>query len=127
MSTVIHPDPKQLLAMAAHTVEPVTEVRAESRDAMVKRIATARLKSMLTDVAPIDIINGLHAVIGPKHGAALRAAWLESPEAFGDLLMSICVREMEIQAEIDAQQIVERMRGAELSRTPRVFRIVGDV
>jgi len=122
MSTVTQPDPKQLTAMAAHAI---IEQR-ETHDAMVSRIARDRLKAKIASLAPADIISGLHSVIERKHGALLRAAFSESAEAFGDALISIVVREMELQSEIEAFQIVERIEG-EQPKARRVFKIIGDM
>lgn len=120
MSTVLRPDPKQLTAMAPFTA-------AESRPAMVRRIADERFRAKVASMPTTDLIYALHSVIEKKHGHALRAAFIESPEAFGDLLQAIVHAEMQLQAEIEAEQIVERIRGADLSCAPAVrhFRIVG--
>jgi hypothetical protein len=127
MSTVLSIDPKQLQAMAPFAVEPVTEVRAESHEAMVKRIAADCLKSKIANLDPHDLVYGLSCMTAKKHGAALRAAFLESAEALGDFVMNVIVHEMELSAQIDAEQIAMRVRGAEVSKPlHRFIRIVGD-
>jgi hypothetical protein len=130
MSTVIHPDPKQLVAMAPligdpQCVEAIVE-RAESHDTLVKRLAKDRFKARITNLDPLEIIQGLASCTVRKHGALLRAAFQESAEAFGDALMSIVVREMELQSEIEAAEIALRIEGAQ-PKPVRVFRIVGEV
>jgi len=114
MSIALHPTPARPL------IEP--------RDALIKRIATERLKAKLANLDPADIVSTLNNVYERKHGALLRAAFMESPEAFGDALMSIVVRDMQIAAEVEAKAIVEQVRGPALEPMPvrRVFRIVGD-
>ena len=59
MNVVIHPDPKQLAAMAPHAldsqcVEAMIE-RQETHDAQVKRIAKDRLKAKLSMLDPKDL------------------------------------------------------------------------
>lgn len=133
MSTLpITTDPKQIAAMAPHALDPqcveaIVE-RKESHDAMVKRLARDRLKAKLSALSPADIVSGLHSVIERKHGALLRAAFAESAEAFGDALMTIVVREMELQSEIEAAQIAMLLEGVEAEPKPlhRFIRIVGD-
>jgi hypothetical protein len=128
MSTaVVSPDPKQLAAMAqrAPTVQVVEFT--ESRAAQVRRIAKERLRAKLSNLAPADLLMGLHCMTERMHGHALRAAFQESPEALGDLVMTVIAHEMELQAEIEAEQIVEQIEGAERATRPvRMFRITGE-
>lgn len=121
MSTVIQPDPKQLTAMAPFAP---TETRVQ----MVKRIANERFRAKVASVPTADLIYALNSVIEKKHGHALRTAFMESAEAFGDLLQTIVHDEMHLQADIEAEQIVTRIRGAEVRNVAPVrhFRIIGD-
>ncbi|MCO1360357.1 hypothetical protein L0Y97_15455 [Burkholderia multivorans] len=52
----------------------------------------------------------MHSVTQQKHGAALRAAFRESPEAFGDLVMSIIVHAMSEDAELEAERSLDSER-----------------
>lgn len=127
MSTiVVSPDPKQIQAMAPFMPAAVEEVRGESHEAQVKRIAADLFRDRIKTLDPQRVIDAIRAVTPKQHGALLRAAFQESAEAFGDALMTIIVREFEVQAELDAYGIAERVRGAEQSRVHRVFKIVGD-
>ena len=128
MQTVL-PDPKQLAAMAPHAidaecVDAIIE-RAESHEALVKRLAKDRFKARIANLDPQEIVQGLASCTVRKHGALLRAAFQESAEAFGDALMSIVVREMELQSEIEAAEIAMRIEGQQRP-AHRFIRIVGD-
>ena len=84
---------------------------AENRDEATAEIAKERLKAKIERLSPIDIIAGLESMTVKKHGEALRAAWLESPEAFGEFLKSVCVQNMEFEAEIEANEVLLRVEG----------------
>ncbi|MCQ4384209.1 hypothetical protein, partial [Clostridioides difficile] len=45
-----------------------------------------------------------------KHGRALQAAFRESPEALGDLVMSIIVHAMQEDAELEAERSLDSDR-----------------
>jgi hypothetical protein len=79
------------------------------RDELVASIAKERKEAKLKQPQPIDMVAGLHSVIVATHGAALVAAFMEGGEAFGDLLQSIVVRQMELDAEVEALKSVEVM------------------
>ncbi|MBN3500897.1 hypothetical protein [Burkholderia cenocepacia] len=80
--------------------------RAETITAM----AVERLKAKIAALSEQDLISGMHSVTKEKHGRALRAAWLESPEALGDLVMSIVVRAMREDAELEAEESLDSER-----------------
>ncbi|MEK7916616.1 hypothetical protein AAB988_29570 [Burkholderia contaminans] len=80
--------------------------RAETITAM----AFERLKAKIAALSEQDLISGMHSVTKEKHGRALRAAWLESPEALGDLVMSIVVHAMREDAELEAEESLDSER-----------------
>ncbi|MBR8362150.1 hypothetical protein KDW55_02305 [Burkholderia sp. AU19243] len=80
--------------------------RAETITAM----ALERLKAKIAALTEQDLISGMHSVTKEKHGRALRAAWLESPEALGDLVMSIVVHAMREDAELEAEESLDNER-----------------
>lgn len=86
--------------------------RAESRAELKARMAHERLLAKLAAMKPIDVIAGLHSVTLEKHGAALRCAWAESSEAFGDLLMTIVRDELEAEADLEAEEVLIRIEGS---------------
>ncbi|WP_175040031.1 hypothetical protein [Burkholderia contaminans] len=80
--------------------------RAETIAAM----AVERLKAKIAALSEQDLISGMHSVTKEKHGRALRAAWLESPEALGDLMMSVVVHAMREDAELEAEKSLDSER-----------------
>ncbi|PRH43370.1 hypothetical protein C6T65_05250, partial [Burkholderia vietnamiensis] len=56
------------------------------------------------------LIGGMHSVTQQKHARALRAAFRESPEALGDLVMSIIVHAMSEDAELEAERSLDDER-----------------
>ncbi|MDN7897174.1 hypothetical protein QZM82_13335 [Burkholderia cepacia] len=76
----------------------------------VAQMAKERLKAKLAALTDDDLISGMHSVTQAKHGAALRAAFRESPEALGDLVMSIIVHAMAEDAELEAEQSLDDER-----------------
>ncbi|MDN7894524.1 hypothetical protein QZM93_38650 [Burkholderia cepacia] len=80
------------------------------RAELVAAIAKERLKAKIAALSDDDLIGGMHSVTQQKHGAALRAAFRESPEALGDLVMSIIVHAMSEDAEIEAERSLDSDR-----------------
>ncbi|RQV56114.1 hypothetical protein DF020_19955 [Burkholderia cenocepacia] len=83
-------------------------VSAEAdRAELIAAMAKERLKAKIAALSDDDLIGGLHSVTQQKHGAALRAAFRESPEALGDLVMSIIVHAMSEDAELEAERSLD--------------------
>ncbi|MDN7658469.1 hypothetical protein [Burkholderia cenocepacia] len=80
------------------------------RAEVIAQMAKERLKAKLATLSDDDLIGGMHSVTQQKHGAALRAAFRESPEALGDLVMSIIVRAMAEDAELEAEHSLDSDR-----------------
>lgn len=80
------------------------------RAELVASIAKERLKAKIAALSDDDLISGMHSVTQQKHGAALRAAFRESPEALGDLVMSIIVHAMSEDAELEAERSLDDER-----------------
>jgi len=80
------------------------------RAELVAAIAKERLKAKLLALSDDDLVGGMHSVTQEKHGRALRAAWRESPEALGDLVMSIIVHAMSEDAELEAERSLDSDR-----------------
>ncbi|MCA8326097.1 hypothetical protein [Burkholderia cepacia] len=80
------------------------------RAELVAAIAKERLKAKLLALSDDDLIGGMHSVTQEKHGRALRAAFRESPEALGDLVMSIIVHAMSEDAELEAERSLDSDR-----------------
>ncbi|MBJ9964472.1 hypothetical protein [Burkholderia seminalis] len=80
------------------------------RAELVAAIAKERLKAKIAALSDDDLIGGMHSVTQQKHGAALRAAFRESPEALGDLVMSIIVHAMSEDAELEAERSLDSDR-----------------
>ncbi|MDR8915826.1 hypothetical protein [Burkholderia multivorans] len=80
------------------------------RAELVAQIAKERLKAKIAALSDDDLIGGMHSVTQEKHGRALRAAFRESPEALGNLVMSIIVRAMSEDAEIEAERSLDSDR-----------------
>lgn len=81
-----------------------------ARAEQVAAIAKERLKAKIAALSDDDLIGGMHSVTQQKHGAALRAAFRESPEALGDLVMSIIVHAMSEDAELEAERSLDSDR-----------------
>ncbi|MFP3652265.1 MULTISPECIES: hypothetical protein [Burkholderia] len=81
-----------------------------SRTELVAQIAKERLKAKLAALSDDDLIGGMHSVTQEKHGRALRAAFRESPEALGDLVMTIIVHAMSEDAELEAERSIDSDR-----------------
>ncbi|MBR7998294.1 hypothetical protein KDW53_03885 [Burkholderia vietnamiensis] len=81
-----------------------------SRAELVAAIAKERLKAKITALSDDDLIGGMHSVTQQKHARALRAAFRESPEALGDLVMSIIVHAMSEDAELEAERSLDDER-----------------
>ena len=79
----------------------------EDRAELVAQIAKERLKAKIAALSDDDLIGGMHSVTQQKHGAALRAAFRESPEALGDLVMSIIVHATSEDAELEAERSLD--------------------
>ncbi|TAM07225.1 MAG: hypothetical protein EPN70_03370 [Paraburkholderia sp.] len=73
-----------------------------SHKELVAQITKERLKAKLAALSFDDLIGGMHSVSQEKHGRALQIAFRESPEAFGDLVMTIIVHAMSEDAELEA-------------------------
>lgn len=103
--------------------------RAESRDEHKAAIARTRLNAKLAALTHDDLVAGLHSVTQDKHGAALRAAWRESAEALGDLVMTIVRDQLADEADLEAEEVLVRIEGAareEVAAKPhRTFVIAG--
>lgn len=82
----------------------------QSRSELVAQMAKERLKAKILALSDDDLIGGMHSVTQQKHGAALRAAFQESPEALGDLVMSIIVHAMQEDAELEAERALDSDR-----------------
>ncbi|KVZ26998.1 hypothetical protein WL14_00705 [Burkholderia cepacia] len=80
------------------------------RAELIAQMAKERLKAKLATLSDDDLIGGMHSVTQAKHGAALRAAFRESPEALGDLVMSIIVHAMSEDAELEAERSLDSDR-----------------
>ncbi|KWE25692.1 hypothetical protein [Burkholderia territorii] len=80
------------------------------RAEVIAQMAKERLKAKLATLSDDDLIGGMHSVTQAKHGAALRAAFRESPEALGDLVMSIIVHAMAEDAELEAERSLDSDR-----------------
>lgn len=131
MSTLPNiPDPKQLAAMAPHAIDPdcvdaVVE-RAESHDALVKRLAKQRLAAKISSLNERDFRDAaIAALVNPRHTHMLVTAFAESADAFGDALQNLMRDEWQLQAEIEAAEIAMRIEG-EQRPAHRFVRIVGD-
>ncbi|HEJ2443634.1 TPA: hypothetical protein SLZ45_005199 [Burkholderia multivorans] len=81
-----------------------------ARTELIAQIAKERLKAKLAALSDDDLIGGMHSVTQEKHGRALRAAFRESPEALGDLVMSIIVHAMSEDAELEAERSLDSDR-----------------
>ncbi|MCS6455969.1 hypothetical protein NX868_10385 [Burkholderia thailandensis] len=77
------------------------------RAELVAQIAKERLKAKIAALSDDDLIGGMHSVTQEKHARALRAAFRESPEALGDLVMSIIVHAMSEDAELEAERSLD--------------------
>ncbi|UIY60048.1 hypothetical protein [Burkholderia cepacia] len=80
------------------------------RSELVAQIAKERLKAKIAALSDDDLIGGMHSVTQQKHARALRAAFRESPEALGDLVMSIIVHAMGEDAELEAERSLDSDR-----------------
>ncbi|KVV57956.1 hypothetical protein WT27_23795 [Burkholderia territorii] len=80
------------------------------RAELIAQMAKERLKAKLATLSDDDLVGGMHSVTQQKHGAALRAAFRESPEALGDLVMSIIVHAMAEDAELEAERSLDGER-----------------
>jgi hypothetical protein len=80
------------------------------RAELVAQIAKERLKAKIAALSFDDLVGGMHSATQEKHGRALRAAWRESPEALGDLVMSIIVHAMSGDAELEAERSLDSDR-----------------
>ena len=78
-----------------------------ARAEQVAAIAKERLKAKIAALSDDDLIGGMHSVTQEKHARALRAAFRESPEALGDLVMSIIVHAMSEDAELEAEEEID--------------------
>ncbi|MEX3555814.1 MAG: hypothetical protein VB131_04170 [Burkholderia gladioli] len=78
-----------------------------ARAELVAAIAKERLKAKIAALSDDDLIGGMHSVTQQKHARALRAAFRESPEALGDLVMSIIVHAMSEDAELEAERSID--------------------
>jgi hypothetical protein len=83
--------------------------RQESHDELVSRITREHLARKLEQLLPIDIMAGLESLIVSRDGAAVRAAWLKGPAAFGEYLMGVCRHEMELASEVEAIEAAEKI------------------
>ncbi|VBB10656.1 hypothetical protein [Burkholderia stabilis] len=80
------------------------------RAELIAQIAKERLKAKIATLSDDDLIGGMHSVTQEKHARALRAAFRESPEALGDLVMSIIVHAMSEDAELEAERSLDSDR-----------------
>jgi len=102
--------------------------RAESRAELVADMAAARLTKKLAALTHDDLVAGLHSVTQEKHGAALRAAWLESAEALGDLVMTLVRDQLADEANLEAEEAlaaIEAEARAGAAPRRRTFVIAG--
>ncbi|HDR9834256.1 TPA: hypothetical protein QDC51_001009 [Burkholderia multivorans] len=74
---------------------------------LVAAIAKERLKAKIAALSFDDLVGGMHSATQEKHGRALQAAFRESPEALGDLVMSIIVHAMQEDAELEAERSLD--------------------
>ncbi|MEI1276620.1 hypothetical protein V8G45_27620 [Klebsiella pneumoniae] len=81
-----------------------------ARAELVAQIAKERLKAKIAALSDDDLVGGMHSVTQQKHARALRAAFRESPEALGDLVMSIIVHAMSEDAELEAERSLDTDR-----------------
>ncbi|MBR8409800.1 hypothetical protein [Burkholderia cenocepacia] len=77
------------------------------RAELVAAIAKEHLKAKLLALSDDDLVGGMHSVTQEKHGRALQAAFRESPEALGDLVMNIIVHAMAEDAELEAERSLD--------------------
>jgi hypothetical protein len=134
MSTLPNmPDAKQLLAMAPlardpQCVEAIVQ-QHETHQALVKRLAKERLAAKIDSASERDFRDAaITAFADPLHIRALKLAFDESAEAFGDALQNMMRDEWALQASIEAVEIALRIEGAQPAHKPlhQFIRIVGD-
>jgi hypothetical protein len=113
-------------AMAQQAAEQVAD-RHESRAEQKNEIAAARLRLKLAELAPLDLVAGLHSVFVEKHGAALRLAWLDGEEAFGALLMQIVRDQLDAEADLEAEEVLIRIERSAREESPRRTFIIAGV
>ena len=128
------PDAKQLLAMAPHArdAQCLEEIfqQHETHQALVKRLAKERLAAKISSTNERDFRDAaITAFADPRHIHALKLAFDESAEAFGDALQNMMRDEWALQASIEAVEIALRIEGAQPkpAHRVRVFTIAGDV
>ncbi|MCA8018103.1 hypothetical protein [Burkholderia metallica] len=73
----------------------------------IAQMAKERLKAKIDALSFDDLVSGMHSVTQAKHGRALQAAFRKSPEALGDLVMSIIVHAMQEDAELEAERSLD--------------------
>lgn len=112
-------DAVAFIAERAQAQRDEAQERAESRDEQKAAISKARLNAKLSNPTDDDLVAGLHSVTQDKHGAALRAAWRESAEALGDLVMNIVRDQLADEADLEAEEVLIRIEGSAREEAPR--------
>ncbi|MGG1947078.1 hypothetical protein AB1286_20055 [Trinickia sp. NRRL B-1857] len=121
-------DAAAFIAERSQATRDDAQERAETREEHKAAIAAARLKEKLATLTHDELVAGLHSVTQAVHGAALRAAWRESAEAFGDLVMNIVRDELAAEADLEAEEVMVRIEGAareQAAKPHRTFVIAG--
>lgn len=120
-------DALAFIAERAQAQRDEAQEHAESRDEQKAAITAARLKAKLSNLTDDDLVGGLHSVTQDKHGAALRAAWLDGEEALGALVMQIVRDQLADEADLEAEEVLIRIEGAarEEAKPRRTFIIAG--
>lgn len=117
------------IAERAQAQRDEVQEHAESRAEQKAAMATARLKAKLSALAHDDLVAGLHSVTQDKHGAALRAAWLDGEEALGALVMQVVRDQLADEADLEAEEVLIRIEGAAReeveAKSHRTFIIAG--
>lgn len=118
-ANLISSDAYAFITERAQAARDEAQEHAESRDEQKAAIAAARLQAKLAALTHDDLVAGLHSVTQEKHGAALRAAWRESAEALGDLVMNIVRDQLADEADLEAEEVLIRIEGAAREEAPR--------
>lgn len=103
----------------AQAARDEAQEHAESRDEQKAAIAAARLQAKLAALTHDDLVAGLHSVTQEKHGAALRAAWLDGEEALGALVMQVVRDQLADEADLEAEEALIRIEGSAREEAPR--------
>jgi hypothetical protein len=110
-------------------VEEIVQ-QQETHQALVKRLAKDRLAAKISSTNERDFRDAaITAFADPRRIHALKLAFDESAEAFGDALQNMMRDDWALQASIEAIEIAARIEGVQPKPTHRVrvFKIVGDL